>query len=54
MAIGSIFDKNVFNQDSFNKIYNKEEGYFYENKTASLNEKLQVWKNIIRDYIACW
>ncbi|HQW43786.1 MAG: hypothetical protein IPP02_13030 [Chitinophagaceae bacterium] len=36
------------------KIYNKEEGYFYENKTASLNEKLQVWKNIIRDYIACW
>lgn len=26
MAIGSIFDKNVFNQESFNKIYNKEDG----------------------------
>ena len=36
------------------KIYEMADGYFYENKTASLEEKLQVWKNIIRDYIACW
>ncbi|OSZ80058.1 hypothetical protein CAP36_01990 [Chitinophagaceae bacterium IBVUCB2] len=36
------------------KIYTMADGYFYENKTASLEEKLQVWKNIIRDYIACW
>lgn len=36
------------------KIYNMETGYHYDNKTASLEEKLLVWKNIIRDYIACW
>lgn len=36
------------------KIYKMADGYFYENKTASLEEKLQVWKNIVRDYIACW
>ncbi len=36
------------------KIYEMADGYFYENKTASLEEKLQVWKNIIREYIACW
>ena len=36
------------------KMYDMAPGYFYENKTASPEEKLEVWKNIIRDYIACW
>ena len=36
------------------KIYNRENGYFYNNESFSTEQKLDVWKRILQEYMACF
>lgn len=36
------------------KIYDRVSGYFYDGKTASTTEKLEVWKRIMEEYMKCF